>query len=85
MITLAKINIFKRYRGEIDNWARSGTKKEKIIMNDEDWYKINDFIQDLRIINNGLASQEFIKKIEVKLQIQCDSLETIQSIKDFVA
>ena len=47
MITEDKIKIYKRYKGDIDSWARAGSKKEKLIMIDNDWYMIDGFIQDL--------------------------------------
>ena len=41
MITEDKIKIFKRYDGDIDSRVRSGSKKEKFVMTDNDWYIID--------------------------------------------
>jgi len=54
MITLEKIKIYKRYSGNIDSWAKSGSKKEKLFMNIDDWYAIDGLIQDFYLMKNGL-------------------------------
>lgn len=67
MITEDKVKIYKRYNGDIDSWARSGSKKEKSIIIDEDWYVIDGLIQDLSLVKKGLASSGFSETLNVKL------------------
>jgi hypothetical protein len=81
MITQDKIKIYTKYGGDIDNWARSGSKKEKLVMNDNDWYLIDSLIQDLTLIKNGLAALSFHSDVNYKLKENCDSEETIQMLK----
>jgi len=76
-----KINIYKRLNGDVDGWARIGTKEEKSIMNDNDWFLIESFIQDINLVNKGLASDSFKDSINERLNENCDSEETIQAIK----
>lgn len=82
MITIDKIKIYKRFNGDVDGWARIGTKEEKSIINDNDWFLIEGFIQDISIIKKCIASDTFIKSINEKLKANCDTYETIQAIKD---
>lgn len=82
MITGYKIRIFNRYDGDIDSWARSGSKKEKLFMNDDDWYMIDTLIQDLSIVRKGLASEEFKNTLNSKLKESCDNEETIIELQN---
>ena len=80
MVTEEKIKIFKRYDGNIDSWAKSGSIKEKLVMTDDDWYTIDAFIQDLFIVKKGLASIEFKDTLNVKLRLNCNGENTINQL-----
>jgi len=82
MITKNKIEIFKRFNGDIDGWARIGTSEEKSMMNDEDWFLIEGFIQDISLAKKCLASDTFIKSVNERLKENCDNDSTIQAIKE---
>ncbi len=81
MITQDKIKIYKKYSGDIDSWARSGSKKEKLVMNDDDWYVIDGLIQDFSLVKKGLTSLTFGNDLNNKLKEKCDSEETIEALK----
>ncbi len=61
-ITVDKITIFKKYRGDIDGYARSGTAKEKLVLSDKDFYLIDDLLQSMDMVKKGTASDEFKSK-----------------------
>ena len=82
MITIDKIKIYKRFNGDIDGWVRIGTKEEKSIMNDNDWFMIESFIQDMRLIKKGLASETLVNSIRERLKDNCDNDETIQAVME---
>jgi len=82
MITQDKIKIYKKYSGDIDVWARSGSKKEKLVMNDNDWYIIDGLIQDFSLVEKGLASLTFNNDLNNRLWENCDSEKTIQELKE---
>jgi hypothetical protein len=81
MITIEKINIYKYFNGNIDSWARVGTKEQKAIMNDKDWLLIDDLIQDIRLLEKALVSEIYMKTINERLNENCDSEETISELK----
>ena len=81
MITEDKIKIYNQYDGDIDSWARSGSKKEKLIMTDEDWYVIDGLIQDLFMVKKGLVSSVFSENLNVKLKETCDNDSTVNQLK----
>ena len=82
MITKGKLDIYKHFNGDIDGWARIGTKKQKMIMEDKDWLLIESFLQDIHLVRNGLASEKYVKAMNVRLRENCDNEETIQKLKD---
>jgi hypothetical protein len=85
MITQDKIKTYQKYSGDIDSWARSGSKKEKLIMNDNDWYIIEGLIQDLSLVKKGLTSSTFNNDLNNKIKESCNSEETIQALQQITA
>ena len=81
MITEEKITIFKRHDGDIDSWTRCASKKEKSIMSDKDWCIIDALIQDIFIVEKGLASSVFRDNLSLKLKETCDNISTINQLK----
>lgn len=81
MITEDKIKIHVRYDGQIDRWVRSGSKNEKSLMTDDDWYVIDSLVQDLFLVKKGVVSNEFKQTLEDKLKENCDSENTITNLK----
>ncbi len=84
MITKEKLDTYKRYDGDIDAWARKGSRKEHALMEDQDWYLIDGLIQDLGLIEKKMASESFCEIVNTKLTSVCDSEETIRSLKKIV-
>lgn len=84
MLTIEKVKLYNRWRGDIDSWARSGSRKSKSGMEDDDWYLIDRFIGDLTLIKNGHAAESYTKDLNDRLLESCDSQETINQIKKLV-
>jgi hypothetical protein len=82
MITIEKLKIYKHFQGDIDGWARIGTKEQKSIIKKRDWFLIEGFIQDIHLIKKDLASEIFMKSIYENLKESCDNEETIQELKN---
>lgn len=81
MITEVKIKIHKKYKGDIDSWARSGTKNEKEVINDIDWYLIDNFLQEIYLVKNKLVSKEFENKLNDKLSKLCENYQVVELLK----
>jgi hypothetical protein len=71
MLTEEKLKIYKRYQGDIDSWARGGSKNEKLAMNENDWHIIDDLVQDISLIVKGLASKDFEDRVKERLKESC--------------
>lgn len=71
MINNEKILIYKKYEGDLDAWARIGTLEEKKAMSDDDWYLIDNLIQDavisksdiIEILKRNVENEEVMDEI----------------------
>jgi len=68
MINKNKIQIYKKYSGDIDAFVRMATIQEKQIISDIDWKLIDDIINDIYLESRGLVSLEMKNKIKKKIK-----------------
>lgn len=68
MLTKQKLSIYQKYRGDVDIWARAGTKKEKEEMTDGDWSEMWSLFQQLQNLERGQLSDEFAARVRARLQ-----------------
>jgi hypothetical protein len=81
MITHQKLKIYDEYNGDIDSWARMGSRHQNSLMNDDDWLLIDSLIQDIILEKKGIISKEFSDSLHQKLIEVCDTKETINNLK----
>lgn len=81
MITKEKLNVYKYFNGDIDGLARVGTAEQKALIGNKEWFTIDSLIQDIEMVNRGLAGQALMSVINERLLECCDSEETIQELK----
>jgi hypothetical protein len=84
MITLRQLEIYKKFNGDNDQFARIGSAKDKLVFSDTDWSLIDSFLQDLELVKNGLASDRFTKNLNLRLKQNLESeavLDKLKSIK----
>ena len=83
MITIEKIEIYKRFSGDIDGFSRIGSQKDKEKINENDWSILDEFIQDLELIKKGLASEEFKEKTNEKINelVNNDAIDLLNKLK----
>lgn len=62
MITIEKYQIYRKFSGDGDGFARLASKTDKELFDSNDWAMINSFIQDIELINKGLVSTDYKKK-----------------------
>jgi hypothetical protein len=82
MITKQKIEIYKKFHGASDGFVRVGSRAEKELMPYDDWALIDSVLQDLELIEKGLASKDFKNHIDTKLKENFDfkSIEIIRHL-----
>ena len=89
MITIEKIKIFDNYGGDIDGLARVGCDYEKKLFDNNDWSLIDNFYQDIELINKRLAAKTYIEQTFANLKENCDHesfvwfIKRIEFYKDF--
>lgn len=81
MISLEKIAIFKKYNGDLDGRTRMADAQEKALVSDDDWRQIERMIQDLYLVETGLASQNYRAKVDAKLAEACSDATAVDAIK----
>lgn len=83
MITSNMIHIYKTFGGDIDSWVRNGSKKQLAVMDDNDWFLIENLLQDISLLKKGLASESFANDLSRRLEENCDNEETIEQMKKY--
>jgi len=84
MITAEKLKIYKKCSGNIESWDRFGKKKDKSFLEYEEWELIDELIQNLELVEKGLASDSFKTQTLNKLNEICDSEKTKQELKSLI-
>jgi hypothetical protein len=78
MITKKYLQTYKSFDGDVDMWGRVKMSKDR--MTDADWFEIEGILQDLTIIANGHASEEFTAKTWQHIKTSCDAPEVEQEL-----
>ena len=66
MLTIAKIQIYERFRGDIDGFSRAGGTDSSGITDDE-WFQIDRLRQALYLIESQKAADTFRVQTEQEL------------------
>lgn len=87
MVTKEKLEIYRRFGGDMDGWARLSLANEtqKTIINVDDWSTIDNLLQNLILVEKGLVSDSFAKAVNEELQAKCDCEDTIRILKELAA
>jgi hypothetical protein len=80
MLTLAKLKIFARIKGDIDMFSRAGRAKEKETIDDEEWRLIDTLIQDATVIDRQLGSEERTTQATRRIIDNCENNDVVAKI-----
>lgn len=81
MITVEKLQEYKKYDGYYDGFYVQKISKHTNITTDEEWQLITVLVQDIELVLKSLASKEFEERVEKKLIDICDNMETVSEFK----
>lgn len=84
MITLKMIDLYKKYNGDIDGWARTAGIDEKSVMTDSDWYEIDAFVHEYGLVKSGLASARYAEKLNNRMLAAVGDDEALEGLKALV-
>ena len=79
MITSEKVSIFKKYKGYYDGYYVQNEGKT-ITISDDEWFLLDNFMQDILMIRKGICSNSYKKQIIEKINANCDNKETYNLI-----
>ena len=82
MITMANLKEYEEYHGYYDGFYMQKVKNGTNLTTDTEWYLINDLIQDVQLVDKGLASKEFSDNLQKRLRENCDNEGTITQLKE---
>jgi hypothetical protein len=68
MLTSSKVETYKRFKGDIDGWARVSRKSEDDITEAE-WTQLDQLVQRLTICKRGLGSKEYCQQTNDDLSV----------------
>ncbi len=80
MITLAKLKVFRSYKGDGDMFARSSRKKDRETMNEADWNMIDILLQDATVLNRKLGSESRTEQAWRRLRENCENEVVVEEI-----
>jgi hypothetical protein len=80
-ISVDQIQIFKKYGGDSDGFARIAIPSEKRIMEDDVRSKIDALIASLALVEKGLAAPEFEKETLSLLRDSTKDVEAADALR----
>nr|WP_199081400.1 hypothetical protein [Pedobacter sp. ASV19] len=81
MILIEKLKEFADYHGYYDGFYTQKVKNKTNLNTDLEWQLIEELLQDQRLVDKGLASDEFESKLNKRLMDNFEDLNTIQHFK----
>lgn len=83
MLTLDKLEIYRRFNGDIDGYSRS-SMDDRSGITDEDWRLIDELRQALFLVRSGQAAAEFAASVEHRLSYVAADEGTRQALRELV-
>ena len=80
MLTLAKIQTYQRFRGDIDGFARAGGRDSSGIT-DEDWWLIGRLEQAIYLVASRQAADSFRVQTEQELHAVTADEQTREALR----
>lgn len=74
------MSIYKAYNGDGDGFVRSASIEEKASMSYEDWRLIDNFLQDIYLVQKGIASHEFSQELCRRLREKVENKTVIDRL-----
>lgn len=82
MITKQQVDIFRKYKDDVDAFARCATQYEVQVVGEADWLAIDDAIQGVALIQKGVCSSEYKSSILEKINENFD-VEALNQIVEW--
>lgn len=81
MITIKKLKIFKKNNGDGDMWLKTTWPWQRNTMTADDWTLIGELIDDIKLVERGLASESYKEGVLEKVNANCEDEETVKALE----
>lgn len=85
MITEAMLDIFVKFNGDIDEFARGGNPTDRSLLDDQRWFQISALLQELGTVASGLAAKAYKDCVEAKLLAQSSTPRVAERIRQLAS
>lgn len=82
MITLEKLKEYERFRGYYDGFYMQKVRIGTDVTTSEEWHLIGSLIQDVKLVDNKLASKDFELRLNKALEENCNGSEVVDYLKE---
>lgn len=80
MLTSTAIQVYQEFHGSPGGFPQSGPGALRTPLPEREWGLLLDFLQDLHLVQQGLASADYAARLEQRLQAQCSGPEVISAL-----
>jgi hypothetical protein len=84
LITKEKMERYRKFAGDLDNWVRSQKRDADEVLNGAEWSIIDKAMQRLKLQKSGFASKEYRDETERVLSKTFADAEAIQIAREMV-
>ena len=84
-LTIAKLEIYRRYGGDLDGWARHARDVQRAGIDDADWALIDELLLGLDLVARGEASASYTQALERRLAEACADVDTRAALRALLA
>lgn len=81
MITEKKLALYRKYKGNADMFQMAALPWQRNKIQQEDWTLISQLIQDLKLVNNGLAAESYKEAVLDRMKANCEDEKTIEALR----
>ncbi|MGZ8537553.1 MAG: hypothetical protein ACXWV9_04770 [Flavisolibacter sp.] len=72
MITTQKLSLYRKYEGQGDRFLVSAWPWQRHKISPDDWKMIEQLIQDIKLMDRGLASDSYKEGLLEKINANCE-------------
>ncbi len=85
MLTVAKLDIYRQYCGDIDGWARHARDALRAGIDDTDWALIDELLLGLALVARAEASATYAQALERRIMEVCADADTRAMLRALAA
>lgn len=74
VITAQMLEIYVRFGGDVDGFARMASARERAVIDTTQWWEITTLLQEVHALKTGAAAPGYAEEIRRRLAEQSESL-----------